>query len=119
MLKDLAYTIKKFIEDEKINLSISDKNHSELWLDDREGNITVRFRILDSEHTIYYDIYAPKLLRHLKEENLKDVERLEFLAEEYRNWKMAESIEDIWLLLDQIMIWAEQNRYCLKEKELI
>ena len=119
MSSNLVNIVRKFIENEKIELSISDNNNSEFWLDDREGNITVRFRINASKNTIFYDIYAPKLLRHLKEKTLKDVEQLEFLAEEHRNWKMAETIEDIWIILDQIMIWTQQNNYCLKEEELI
>lgn len=119
MENDLTDTIKKFIEDENINLSISEDNNSEFWLDDPVGNITVRFHINHENHTIFYDIYAPKLLQHLKEETLKDVEQLDYLAEEHRNWKMAETIEDIWLILDQITMWAEQNRFNLKEEELI
>ena len=119
MSNNLINVVRKFIENEHIKLSISDNNNSEFWLDDHEGNITVRFRIIASKNTILYDIYAPKLLRHLKEKTLKDVEQLEFLAEEHRNWKMAETIEDIWLILDQIMIWVEQNNYRLIEEELI
>ena len=119
MSDNLVNIIRKFIENENLNLSISDNTNSEFWLDDREGNITVRFRINPSKNTIFYDIYAPKLLRHLKEKTLKDVEQLEFLAEEHRNWKMAETIEDIWIILDQIMIWTQQNNYYLKEEELI
>ena len=119
MSDNLVNIIRKFIENENIDLSISDDNNSEFWLDDSDGNLTVRFSILASKNTIFYDIYAPKLLRHLKEKTLKDVEQLEFLAEEHRNWKMAETIEDIWLILDQIMMWAEQNKYSLKETELI
>jgi hypothetical protein len=119
MSSNLVNIVRKFIENEKIELSISDDNNSEFWLDDNDGNITVRFRIIDSKNTILYDIYAPKLLRHLKEKTLKDVEQLEFLAEEHRNWKMAETIEDIWIILDKIVLWTEQNNYFLKEKELI
>jgi hypothetical protein len=119
MSSNIADMVRKFIENENIDLSISDDNNSEFWLDDSDGNLTVRFSIIASKNTILYDIYAPKLLRHLKEETLKDVEQLEFLAEEHRNWKMAETIEDIWLILDQIMMWAEQNKYSLKETELI
>jgi len=119
MSSNLVNIVRKFIENEKIELSISDDNNSEFWLDDNDGNITVRFRIIDSKNTILYDIYAPKLLRHLKEKTLKDVEKLEFLAEEHRNWKMAETIEDIWIILDKIVLWTEQNNYFLKEKELI
>ena len=119
MSSNIVNIVRKFIENESIKLSISDNNNSEFWLDDHEGNITVRFRIIASKNTILYDIYAPKLLRHLKEKTLKDVEQLEFLAEEHRNWKMAETIEDIWISLDEIILWTEKNNYCLKEKELI
>jgi len=64
-------------------------------------------------------VYSPEYSIHLKEETIKDVEKLEFLAEENGRWKIAESIEDIWLVLDQIKFWAIKNNYSVMEKQLI
>ncbi len=104
---------------EKIDFSISKDNSSEFWLDDIKSSITIRFKVNVPNHEILYDVYSPEYSVHLKEETIKDVERLEFLAEENRRWRIAESIEDIWLIIDQIKLWAIQNNYNVMEKKLI
>ena len=119
MRNNLITIIKDFMKKEKIDFSISKDNSSEFWLDDIKSSITIRFKVNAPNHEILYDIYSPEYSIHLKEETIKDVERLEFLAEENRKWRIAESIEDIWLILDQIKLWAIQNNYNLIEKKLI
>ena len=104
---------------EKISFSISEDNSSEFWLDDLNNSITVRFMINTNKHQILYDVYSPEYSAHLKEETIKDVERLEFLTEEYRRWTIAESIENIWLIIDKIKLWAWQNNFNVIEKQLI
>jgi len=116
---NLIGLIKDFMKKEKINFSVSENNSSEFWLDDSNGSITIRFKLDANNHEILYDVYSPEFSVHLKEETLKDVENLEFLAEENRKWKIAEIIEDIWLIIDQIRLWAFQNNYRLLEKQLI
>ena len=116
---NLIGLIKDFMKKEKINFSVSEDNPSEFWLDDSNGSITIRFKLNAPKHEILYDVYSPEFSVHLKEETLKDVENLEFLAEENRKWKIAEIIEDIWLIIDQIRLWAFQNNYRLLEKQLI
>ena len=116
---NLIGLIKDFMKKEKINFSVSEDNPSEFWLDDSNGSITIRFKLNAPKHEILYDVYSPEFSVHLKEETLKDVENLEFLAEENRKWNIAEIIEDIWLIIDQIRLWAFQNNYRLLEKQLI
>ena len=111
--------IVKFIKKEHIDLLISKDNSNEFWLDNKFGSITVKFKINNPKHEILFDVYSPEYFVHLKEETIKDVERLEYLAEEHRRWKLAEIIEDIWLILDQIKLWAIQNNFNVVEKELI
>ncbi len=119
MENNLIPIVINFMKKEKIDMSISKDNPSEFWLDDKLGSVTVRFKVDDPKHEILYDVYSPEFSVHLKEETLKDVEHLEFLAEENRRWKIAEIIEDIWLILDRIRLWARQNNYNLMEKQLI
>ena len=119
MRNNLVSVIRDFMKKEKIDFSVSEDNSSEFWLDDYLGSITVRFKINAPEHQILYDVYSPEYSVHLKEETIKDVENLEFLAEENRRWRVAESIEDIWLVLDQIKLWARQNNFNVMEKQLI
>jgi len=119
MENNLISILKEFIEKEKINFSISEDNSTDFWLDNLNSTITVKFKINAPKHEILYDVYSPEYSVHLKEETIKDVERLEFLAEENRRWKIAESIEDIWLVLDQIKFWARKNNFSVMEKQLL
>jgi len=119
MGNNLIPLMKDFLKKEKINFSISKDNSSEFWLDNFNSTITVRFKIDDTKHEILYDVYSPEYSVHLKEETIKDVENLEFLAEENRKWKIAESIENIWLVIDQIKLWARKNNFSVTEKQLI
>jgi len=119
MEKNLIPLIKDFMRQEKIEFSLSEDNSSEFWLDNLNSSITVRFELNIPNHKIFYDVYSPEYSVHLKEETLKDVKQLEYLAEEHKRWKIAETIEDIWLILDQIKLWAIQNNFSLMEKQLI
>jgi hypothetical protein len=119
MKSNLISLLMDFINEEKIDLSLSEDSSSEFWLDDPQEYITVKFKVDIPKHEILYDVYSPEYSVHLKEETIKDVENLEFIAEENRRWRMAEIIEEIWLILDQIKLWAEQNNLLLMEKELI
>ena len=119
MKNSLIPIIKDFMIKEKIDLSISEDNPFEFWLDNTSGSITVRFKVTVPKHEILYDVYSPEFSVHLKEETIKDVERLEFLAEEHRRWKIAETIEDVWLILDRIKLWAEKNNFSIMEKKLV
>ena len=119
MKNNLLSVIKDFIKKEKINLLISEDKNSGFWLDDQKNSVTVRFKVDISKQEILYDVYLPEYSVHLKEKTLRDVEVLEFIAEENKRWKIAESIEEIWLVLDQIKTWARQKNFYLKEKKLI
>lgn len=119
MKNNLISILKDFIKKEKINLKISKENPYEFWLDDQFSTITMRFKVNNPKREILYDVYLPQFSVHLKEETIKDVEYIGFQAEENRRWKIVKSIEDIWLILDEIKLWAIQNNYNLMEKQLI
>jgi len=119
MKNNLIPIIKDFIKKEKIDFLISEDNSSEFWIDDLKSSITVRFEVDILEHKILYDVYSPEFSVHLKEETIKDVEKLEFLAEEHRRWGIAKSIEDVWLVLDRVNIWARKNNFNVMERRLI
>jgi hypothetical protein len=56
---------------------------------------------------------------HLREEVLRDVERLDMIVERWGKWDYEKSIEDLWLVLDCVKLWAHENELSLKEKSLI
>jgi len=116
---NLVSDLLDFIKREKIKIELSKDSDTEFWLDSPDKSITVRFIIDVKARQIFYDVYSTEYEVHLKEETIKDVEKLEFIAEEHRKWKVAEAIEDIWLILDEVEIWAQKNRFNIKEKELI
>jgi hypothetical protein len=111
--------LRNFIQEEKLRFSLSEESPLEFWVDESGGSVTVKFKIDTLHHEIYYDVYATDDNVHLQEKTLRDAERLEFLAEEQRRWKKAESIEQIWLLLDCLRLWAKQNNFSVTEKILI
>lgn len=119
MKNNLIQVIKDFIKKEKIVFSLSQDNASEFWLDNLTKSLIVRFKMNIPKREIFYDVYAPEYAVHLKEETIKDVENLEYLAEENRRWNIAENIEELWLIIDKIKLWARQNNYSLMEKQLI
>lgn len=50
---------------------------------------------------------------------MRDVEKIDFIAEEHKKWKFAETAEDLWMILDEIKIWARKNNFKVKEKKII
>lgn len=91
---------------------------SEFWLESPEASVVAKF-IIDSDE-ILYDVFSPEYDVHLNEEAIKDVEALDFFAEAQKDWKLEESVEDLWLILDQVKFWAEKNKLKkIKQTELI
>ena len=119
MKNDLISDIENFIEKEKINLSVSKDMTTDFWLDDKDQSVTMRIKINSIDNEILYDVYSPKFLIHLQENTIKDVEKNEYIAEEKREWKMGEIIENMWLILDEIKLWAMKHNFIVKEKKLI
>jgi len=117
--KNLISDLLDFIKKEKIKIKLSKVSDTEFWLDSPDKTITVKFLIDRNSQEILYDVYSVEHEIHLKEDTIKDVERLESIAEENHKWKDAEVIEDIWLILDEVEIWARKNKFNIKQKELI
>jgi hypothetical protein len=55
----------------------------------------------------------------LKEEALRDVEKLDMVVKEKGKWDCEKSIEDLWLFLDWVSLWVHEYRFIVKEKSLI
>lgn len=119
MNESLISNVVNFLENEKINMKLQKTSDSEFWLESQDGFMVVKFVIDREAREILYDIFSPKYDVHLKEETLRDVERLDFLAEEAREWDYEKSIEDFWLVLDSVKIWAQKTGFTIKETRLI
>jgi hypothetical protein len=119
MEKSLVSNVIDFLEKEKIRMKFQKTSHSEFWLESQDGFMVVKFVVDQETSEILYDVFSPKYDVHLKEETIRDVERLDFIAEEERKWEYEKSIEDFWLVLDCVKIWARKNGFNIKEKRLI
>ena len=100
-------------------MRLKETNDSEFWLQSPDESLTAKFVIDYNTHEILYDIFSTEQDVHLKEETVKDVERIDFIAEEHREWQLAKDAEDVWLILDEIKLWAHNNSFEIKEQEMI
>jgi hypothetical protein len=119
MEESLVANVINFLEKEKTKMKLQRTSDSGFWLESEDGFMVVKFVVDQEAGEILYDIFSPKYDVHLKEELLKDVERLDFIAEESRKWEYERSIEDFWLVLDSIRVWARKNGFNIKETRLI
>ncbi len=115
----LVSNLVNFLKEEKIKMKLQKTSDSEFWLESPDGFMTVKFVTDESAHEILYDVFSPKYDVHLKEETLRDVERLDLIAEETGKWQYEKSIENFWLILDCVKLWARKNGFRVKEKRLI
>jgi hypothetical protein len=119
MKTNLISNLLDFLKEQRINMELRKTSNSDFWLESPDGFITIKFFINENKHEVQYDVFSPKYDVHLKEETLKDAERLDFIAEETRKWEYEKSIEDFLLILDCIKLWAQKNRFHTKETRLI
>jgi hypothetical protein len=115
----LVSNLLNFLKEEKIKMKLQKTSDSEFWLESPDGFMTVKFVTDENAHEILYDVFSPKYDIHLREETLRDVERLDLIAEETGKWQYEKSIENFWLILDCVKLWARKNGFRVKEKRLI
>jgi hypothetical protein len=116
---DLISNILNFSREEKIKMKLRAISDSEFWLEGPYGFLTAKFRVDEGNHQVLYDVFSPKYDVHLKEETLRGIEKLDMIVEEKGKWDYEKSIEDLWLVLDCVKLWARENRFSVKEKSLI
>ncbi len=120
MKTNLVSNLLNFLKKEKIKINLREVSNSEFWLETPDGLITAKFIIDNNAHKILYDIFSTEYDTHLKEETMRDVKEIDFVAEEdFRNWKLVETVENLWLILDAAKLWALKNKFEIEEKEMI
>jgi hypothetical protein len=115
----LISNLLTFMETEKIKMKLQKTSNSGFWLESQDGFMTIKLVINENKHEILYDVFSPKYDVHLREETLRDTERLDSIAEEAGKWEYEKSIEDFWLILDWFKLWAQKNGFHIKETHLI
>jgi hypothetical protein len=119
MRKVLDRNLADFLKDQKIRMNLQKISDSEFWLVDPYGFLTARFLVDETALKVTYDVFSPKYDLHLRESSLKDIEQLERILEEKGKWNYAKSIEDLWLVLDYVRIWAQKRGHSIKEKRQV
>lgn len=119
MISDLISKLLTFLEKEKIAVRLRETSASEFWIESLDNSLVARFLVDAAAQEISYDFFSTEYDVHLKEDTLRDVEKIDFVAEEHKKWKFAEAAEDLWVLLDEIKIWARKNNFTVKEKRII
>ena len=108
-----------WIRTEKFNMNLREISDCEFWLEGPYGFLTARFFVDIDVREISYDIFSPKYDLHLKEESLRDVEKLERIIEEKGKWDYEKPVEELWLILDHVNLWAQNNGFSVKEKRIV
>ena len=119
MEKSFVKNLLDFVRSEKINMKLREISDSEFWLEGPYGFLTARFFVDVAAREISYDVFSPKFDLHLREESLRDVEKLESIMEEKGDWDYEKPIEELWLILDCAKLWAQNNRFSVKEKRIV
>jgi hypothetical protein len=119
MGNSLTSELSNFLREEKIKMKLRAISDSEFWLEGPYGFLTAKFRMDQNNRQVLYDLFSPKYDVHLKEEALRDVEKLDIIVEERGKWDYENSIEGLWLVLDCVKLWAQENRFSVKEERLI
>ncbi|NHI90980.1 MAG: hypothetical protein EAX96_00670 [Candidatus Lokiarchaeota archaeon] len=116
---DFYPTLLDFLEKEKIAFTITKKSESEFWIEPLQSDIITYLTIDELNHKIFYEIYSSEDDEYLEVNSIKDVEKFEFIEESRCKWNNEKAIEEIWLVLDEIKLWAFKNNYKIIEKEMI
>ncbi len=116
---DLVTNVLNFLREEKIKMKLEAISDSEFWLEGPYGFLTAKFRVDEVNHQVLYDVFSPKYDVHLKEETLRDTEKLDMIVEEKGKWDYEKPIEDLWLVLDCVKLWAQENKFSVREKDII
>jgi hypothetical protein len=116
---DLYQNLWNFMKKEKLALNLSKGSDGEFWLDGPEKKITVKILLDVPSRKILYDVYSVIDAMHLREKTLKQNEENEYIQEEHRRWKTAEVLEEVWLVIDAMILWSQKNNYSINETKLI
>jgi hypothetical protein len=116
---DSLVSVLEVLRSKGFNLKDHLASSSELWFEMEDGSLNIVLRMDQSNQMILYDVFSPMYDAHFKEQSIRDIERLSLFAEEHRKWKLAKSIEDSWLALDWISLWARRQGLGLEQRRLV
>ncbi len=113
--KEIATDLTGFLKTQKIKMKLQFAD-SVFWIEGPYGFLRAKFSIDAKLKEIDYSVFSPKYDLQLTEKSLDDVKRLEGIVEGKRKWEYAKSLEDLWLLIDCLKIWAHSHKFVLREE---
>jgi len=99
-------------------MKLFNKSDSELKFESPDHSIIIKFLIDTINNKILYDIYFSEYNKHLKEKTLVDFEKMYSLMGLYGKRQLPKYLPDVWMILDEIHIWARKTNFTIKGKTM-
>ena len=115
---DFLSDILKYIDKERIMMKLFNKSDSELKFESPDHSIIIKFQIDTINNKILYDIYFSEYNKHLKEKTLVDFEKMYSLMGLYGKRQLPKYLPDVWMILDEIHIWARKTNFTIKGRTM-
>ena len=111
---DFLTEILSHIEKEKIKMKLTYNSNFEYKLESPDNSIIVKVTLETIHHKILYDVYLSEYNKHLKERTLSNFEKMYSLQRQHGKWHLPKYLPDVWMLLDEIHIWAKNTNFTIK-----
>ena len=115
---DFFSDISAFLKKQRIRMKLSRKSRSEGQIDVLDKSCMVRFVVDSLHHELLYDIYIAEYSKHLDEKLLYNFDKLYSLQKLHGGKKLPTFIPDMWVIFDEIDMWAKSVRFGVKQKVL-
>ena len=115
---DFLSDILKYIDKERIKMKLFNKSDSELKFESPDHSIIIKFLIDTINNKILYDIYFSEYNKHLNERTVVDFEKMYSLMGLYGKRQLPKYLPDVWMILDEIHIWARKTNFTIKGKTM-
>jgi len=111
---DFLTAILYYIEKERIKMKLTYKSNFEYRLESPDNSIKVKFTLDTIHHKLMYDVFLSEFNKHLKERTISNFEKMYYLQRQHGKWHLPKYLPDVWMLLDEIHIWAKNTNFTIK-----
>jgi hypothetical protein len=70
------------------------------------------------DHKILYDIYFSEDQKHLKERTISNFEKMYSLQRQKGKGHLPKYLPDVWMILDEMYVWAKKAKFKIIGKTL-
>ena len=113
-LSDLLF----YIDKGRLQMKLSKNLDSELKFESPDQSIIVKFIIDTIHHKLLYDVYLTEYNKRLKERFLSNFEKMYSFQRQHGKWHLPKYLPDVWMLFDEIHIWAKNSNFTIKGKTI-